>query len=100
MVACWFGQSPYIVRRTPHPERGLTCEFSLWYAFTASRRCPASTWRQAIFLLLLTLQKLFIMQRFFIYHYYYYLPFALFFVHRKITRGLRRHSAGLHRPCY
>ena len=33
---------------------------------------------------------------FLIYHYYYYLRFALFFVHRKMIRGLRRHSAGLH----
>ena len=33
---------------------------------------------------------------FFNYHYYYYLRFALFFVHRKMIRGLRRHSAGLH----
>ena len=33
---------------------------------------------------------------FFNYHYYYYQRFALFFVHRKMIRGLRRHSAGLH----
>lgn len=37
---------------------------------------------------------------FFNYHYYYYLRFALFFVHRKMIRGLRRHSAGLHWACY
>ena len=37
---------------------------------------------------------------FFNYHYYYYLRFALFFVHRKMIRGLRRHSAGLHWLCY
>ena len=42
-VAWWFGQFPYIVRRTPHPELGPTCEFSLCHAFTASRRRPAST---------------------------------------------------------
>ena len=72
--------------------------------------------RQAIFLLLLTLHKLFIMQRFF----YYYLWFALFFgaqendpaglyplasprldggLHQHFItpcRGLRHHSAGLH----
>ena len=52
---------------------------------------------QTIFLLLLTLHKLLIMQQF---YYYYYLRFALFFVHRKMIRGLRRHSAGLHWPCY
>ena len=56
--------------------------------------------RQAIFLLFLTLHKLFIMQHFFNYHYYYYLRFALFFVHRKMIRGLRRYSASLHWPCY
>ena len=28
-VALWFGLFPYIVRRTPHPELGLTCEFRL-----------------------------------------------------------------------
>ena len=39
------------------------------------------------------------MQRFFNY-YYYYLRFALCFVHMKLIRGLRRHSAGLHWPCY
>ena len=33
---------------------------------------------------------------FFDYHYYYYLRFALFFVLRKMIRGLRRHSTGLH----
>ena len=37
---------------------------------------------------------------FFNYYYYYYLRFALFFVHRKMIRGLRRHSAGLHWSCY
>ena len=37
---------------------------------------------------------------FFNYYYYYYLRFALFFVHRKMIRGLRRHSAGPHWPCY
>ena len=42
-VAWWSGQSPYIVRRMPHPELGLTCEFRLCHAFTASRRRPAST---------------------------------------------------------
>src|SRR3954470_24680860 len=42
-VACWFGQSPYIVRRTPHPERAPACEFRLCHAFAASRRRPAST---------------------------------------------------------
>ena len=43
--------------------------------------------RQAIFLLLLTLHKLFIMQRYFFnYYYHYYLRFALFFVHRKMIR--------------
>ena len=42
-VAWWFGQFPYIVRRTPHPELGPTCEFRLCHAFTASRRRPAST---------------------------------------------------------
>ena len=101
-VAWWFGQFPYIVRRTPQSELGRTCEFRLCHAFTASRRRPASTWlrRQAIFLLLLTLHKLFIMQRFFNYHYYYYLRFALFFVHRKMIRGLWRHSVGLHWSCY
>ena len=67
-VAWWFGQFPYIVRWTPHSELGPTCEFRLCHAFTASRRRPTSTWlrRQAIFLLLLTLHKLFIMQRFFL----------------------------------
>ena len=74
---------------------------------------------RAKFLLLLTLHKLFIMQRFF-YYYYYYLRFALFYVAQGndpaglyplasprldgglrqhfITpcRGLRHHSAGLH----
>ena len=34
---------PYIVRRTPHPELGPTCEFRLCHSFTASRRRPAST---------------------------------------------------------
>ena len=34
------------------------------------------------------------------YYYYYYLRFALFFVHRKMIRGLRPHSAGLHWSCY
>ena len=33
---------------------------------------------------------------FFNYYYYYYLQFALFFVHGKMIRGLRRHSADLH----
>ena len=42
-VAWWFGQFPYIVRRTPHLELGPTCEFRLCHAFTASRRRPAST---------------------------------------------------------
>ena len=42
-AAWWFGQFPYIVRRTPHPELGPTCEFRLCHAFTASRRRPAST---------------------------------------------------------
>ena len=42
-VAWWFGQFSYIVRRTLHPELGPTCEFRLCHAFTASRRCPAST---------------------------------------------------------
>ena len=42
-VAWWFGKSPYIVRRMPHPELGPTCEFRLCHAFTASRRRPAST---------------------------------------------------------
>ena len=42
---------------------------------------------QAIFILLLTLHKLFIMQRYYYYyHYYYYLRFALFFVHRKMIQ--------------
>ena len=36
-VAWWLGQFPYIVRRTPHPELGPTCEFRLFHAFTASR---------------------------------------------------------------
>ena len=36
-VAWWFGQFPYMVRRTPHPELGPTCEFRLCHAFTASR---------------------------------------------------------------
>ena len=36
-VAWWFGQFPYIVRRTPHPELGPTCEFRFCHAFTASR---------------------------------------------------------------
>ena len=40
----------------------------------------------AIFLLLLTLHKSFIMQQFSIIYYYYYLRFALFFVHRKTIR--------------
>ena len=39
-----------------------------------------------IFILLLTLHKLFVMQHFLIYYYYYYLRFALFFVHRKMIR--------------
>src|SRR3954470_249954 len=39
----WFGQFPYIVRRTPHPELGPTCEFRLCHAFTASHQRPAST---------------------------------------------------------
>ena len=43
MVAWWFDQFPYIVRRTPHSELGPTCEFRLCHAFTASRRRPAST---------------------------------------------------------
>ena len=42
-VAWWFDQFPYIVRRTPHPELGPTCEFRLCHAFTTSRRRPAST---------------------------------------------------------
>ena len=42
-VAWWFGQFPYIVRRTPHPELEPTCEFTPCHAFTASRRCPAPT---------------------------------------------------------
>ena len=42
-VAWWSGQSPYIVRRMPHPEHGPTCEFRLCHALTASRRRPAST---------------------------------------------------------
>ena len=42
-VAWWFGQFPYIVRRTPHPELEPTCEFRLCHAFTVSRRRPAST---------------------------------------------------------
>ena len=42
-VAWWFGQFPYIVRRTPLSELGPTCEFRLCHAFTASRRRPAST---------------------------------------------------------
>ena len=42
-VAWWFGQFPYIVRRTPHPELEPTCEFRPCHAFTASRRRPAST---------------------------------------------------------
>ena len=37
---------------------------------------------------------------FLFFYYYYYLRFALFFVHRKMIRGLRRHSAGLHWSCY
>ena len=67
-VAWWFDQFPYIVRRTPHPKLGPTCEFRLCHAFTASRRRPTSTWlwRQAIFLLFLTLHKLFIMQHIFL----------------------------------
>ena len=42
--------------------------------------------RQAIFLLLLTLHKLFIMQHFFNSYYYYYPRSALFFVHRKMIQ--------------
>ena len=42
--------------------------------------------RQAIFLLLLTLHKLFIMQHFFYSYYYYYPRSALFFVHRKMIQ--------------
>ena len=42
-VVWWFGQFPYIVQRTPHPELGPTCEFRLCHAFTTSRRRPAST---------------------------------------------------------
>ena len=117
-VAWWFGQFPYIVRRTPHSELRPTCEFRLCHAFTASRRRPASTFtsaRRPYFLLLLTLHKLFIMQHFIIIvitiisglHYflctgkwsglgsivnsvYWHTP----------RRGLWRHSAGLHWPCY
>ena len=42
-VTWWFDQFPSIVRRTPHPELGPTCEFRLCHAFTTSRRRPAST---------------------------------------------------------
>ena len=42
-VAWWFGQFPYIVRRTPHPELEPTCEFRPCHAFTASCRRPALT---------------------------------------------------------
>ena len=42
-VARGFDQFPYIVRRTPHPELGPTCEFRLCHTFTTSRRRPAST---------------------------------------------------------
>ena len=67
-VAWWFGQFPYIVRRTSHSELGPTCESRLCHAFIGLRRRPASTSTSApghIFLLL-TLHKLFIMQRFII----------------------------------
>ena len=33
----------FIVRRMPHPELRPACEVRLCHAFTASRRCPAST---------------------------------------------------------
>ena len=46
-VAWWFGQFPYIVRRTPHPELEPTCEFRPCHAFTASRGRPASTLNSA-----------------------------------------------------
>src|SRR4051812_28099313 len=70
-VTWWFGQFPYIVRRTPHPELGLTCEFGLYPAFTASRRRPASTLTSTpghISLNKLFLRKA-IMQRLYIYIY-------------------------------
>ena len=54
-----------------------------WGLRIAERALPHRAFgAHAIFLLLLTLHKLFIMQHFFIYYYYYYLRFALFFVHR------------------
>ena len=101
-VAWWFDQFSYIVRRTPHPELGPTCEFCFATPLLHHADALHRHWlrRHAIFLLFLTLHKLFIMQHFFNYHYYYYLRFALFFVHRKMIRGLWRHSAGLHWPCY
>ena len=42
-VAWRFGQFPYIVQRTPHPDLGPTYESRLCHAITASRRRPAST---------------------------------------------------------
>ena len=64
-VAWWFGQFPYIVRRTPHPELGPTCEFRLCHAFTM------------------------------IFYIYYYLRFAPFFVHRKMIWVGQYHQLGV-----
>ena len=87
-VAWWFGQFPYMVRRMPHLELGPTYEFRLCHALPHHADALHRHWlrRQAIFLLLLTLHKLFIMQHFFNSYYYYYLWFALFFVHRKMIQ--------------
>ena len=64
-VAWWFGQIPYIVRRTPHPElnRPVNSDLAMPLPHHAAALHRHWLWRQAIFLLLLTLHKLFVMQR-------------------------------------
>ena len=67
-VAWWFGQFPYIVqeRRIRSSDRPVNLGFVTPLPHHADALHRHWLRRQAIFLLLLTLHKLFIMQRFFI----------------------------------
>ena len=94
-VAWWFGQFPYTVRRTPHPELGPAYEFRIFHAFTTSRWRPASTLTSAlghIYLNKLFLRKA-ITQGFYIYLYYSFWT-ALFYACRWSTSPALRSRFG------